>query len=113
MVGEMLTSGRADGRGGLNAKTVRNHVAVLHAALDDAVQWDAYTATWWTSSTSRGGSAPNRVRGPRRRCAPSSQPQQGAATARRGDWCCQPAYDAVNSARSARDTSTSNATRYA
>jgi integrase len=39
MIGEMLATGRSDRRGGLSPKSVRNHVGVLHAALDDAVRW--------------------------------------------------------------------------
>jgi integrase len=37
--GVLLASGRQDGRGGLNPKTVRNVAGVLHEALDDAVKW--------------------------------------------------------------------------
>lgn len=37
--GELLDSGRADGRGGLSAKSVRHVHTCLHKALHDAVRW--------------------------------------------------------------------------
>ena len=36
---QKLKSGRLDGKGGLNSKTVRHHYVTLHTALESAIKW--------------------------------------------------------------------------
>jgi hypothetical protein len=112
MISAMLTT-RSDRRGGLSPKSVRNHVGVLHAALDAAVRWgrvqrnvvDVVQLPRWERTEPRTWTSAQM-----RAFLTATAPSRDAAAWR---WSCRRASDVANSPPSSGATSTLTAARCA